>query len=33
MIALEQARRHMETLGMTQTMEVLENRLDDAARR
>ena len=33
MIALEQARRHLETLGMTQAMEVLENRLDDAARR
>ena len=33
MIALEQARRHLEMLGMTQAMEVLENRLDDAARR
>ena len=33
MIALEQARRHMETLGMTQAMEVLDSRLDDAARK
>ena len=33
MIALEQARRHLETLGMTQAVEVLDNRLDDAARR
>ena len=33
MIALEQARRHLETLGMTQAVEVLDSRLDDAARR
>ena len=33
MIALEQARRHLETLGMTQAVEVLDNRLDDAARK
>ena len=33
MIALEQARRHMETLGMTQAMEVLESRLNYAARK
>ena len=33
MIALEQARRHMETLGMTQAVEVLDSRLDDAARK
>ena len=33
MIALEQARSHLETLGMTQAMEVLESRLDDAARK
>ena len=33
MIALEQVRRHMETLGMTQAMEVLDSRLDDAARK
>ena len=33
MIALEQARRHLETLGMTQAMEVLDSRLDDAARK
>ena len=33
MIALEQAGRHMETLGMTQAMEVLDSRLDDAARK
>ena len=32
MIALEQARSHLETLGMTQAMEVLDSRLDDAAR-
>ena len=32
MIALEQARIHLETLGMTQAMEVLDSRLDDAAR-
>ena len=33
MIALEQARRHLESLGMTQAVEVLESRLDDAARK
>ena len=33
MIALEQARQHLETLGMTQTMEVLDSRLDDAGQR
>ena len=33
MIALEQARSHLETLGMTQAMEVLDSRLDDAARK
>ena len=33
MIALEQARQHLETLGMTQAMEVLDSRLDDAARK
>ena len=33
MIALEQARSHLETLGMTQAMEVLESRLDEAARK
>ena len=33
MIALDQARRHMETLGMTQAVEVLESRLESAARR
>ena len=30
MIALEQARSHLETLGMTHAMEVLDSRLDDA---
>ena len=33
MIALEQARSHLETLGMTQAVEVLDNRLDEAARK
>ena len=33
MIALEQARSHLETLGMTQAMEVLDSRLDEAARK
>ena len=33
MIALEQARRHLETLGMTQAVEVLDSRLDAAARK
>ena len=33
MIALEQARQHLETLGMTQAMDVLDSRLDDAARK
>ena len=33
MIALEQARSHLETLGMTQAVEVLDSRLDDAARK
>ena len=33
MIALEQARSYLETLGMTQAMEVLDSRLDDAARK
>ena len=33
MIALEQARAHLETLGLNQAVEVLDSRLDDAARR
>ena len=33
MIALEQARAHLETLGLSQAVEVLDSRLDDAARR
>ena len=33
MIALEQARSHLETLGLNQAVEVLDSRLDDAARR
>ena len=33
MIALERARQHLETLGMTQAMEVLDSRLDDAVRK
>ena len=31
MIALEQARKHLETLGLKQAVEVLENSLDAAA--
>ena len=31
MIALEQARRHLETLGLKQAVEVLDNTLDAAA--
>ena len=33
MIPLEQTRQYMETLGLTQAMEVLDSRLDDAARK
>ena len=33
MIAIEQARQHLETLGLSQAVEVLDSRLDDAARR
>ena len=33
MIAIEQARAHLETLGMSQAVEVLDSRLDDAARK
>lgn len=33
MIPLEQTRQYMETLGLTQSLEVLDSRLDDAARR
>ena len=33
MLALEQARSHLETLGLNQAVEVLDSRLDDAARR
>ena len=33
MIAIEKARSYLETLGMTQAMEVLDSRLDDAARK
>ncbi len=33
MIAIEQARAHLETLGMSQAGEVLDSRLDDAARK
>ena len=32
MIAIEQARQHLETLGLSQAVEVLDSRLDDAAR-
>ena len=31
MIALEQARQHLETLGLKQAVEALDNTLDDAA--
>ena len=31
MIALEQARQHLETLGLKQAVEVLDNTLDSAA--
>ena len=31
MIALEQARQYMESLGLTEAVEVLASRLDDAA--
>ena len=33
MITIEQARQHLETLGLSQAVEVLDSRLDDAARR
>ncbi len=33
MIPLEQTRQYLETLGLTQSLEVLDSRLDDAARR
>ena len=33
MIALEQARQHLETLGLKQAVEVLDNTLDTAARK
>ena len=33
MIAIEQACAHLETLGLSQAVEVLDSRLDDAARR
>ena len=33
MIALEQVRQHLETLGLKQAVEVLENTLDAAANR
>ncbi len=33
MIPLEQTRQYMETLGLSQSLEVLDSRLDDAARR
>ena len=33
MIALEQARQHLETLGLKQAVEVLDNTLDAAARK
>ena len=33
MIAIEQARTHLETLGLSQAVEVLDSRLDDAARK
>ena len=33
MIAIEQARAHLETLGLSQAVEVLDSRLDDAARK
>ena len=33
MIALDQARRHLETLGLKQAVEILDNTLDAAASR
>ena len=33
MIALKQARQYLETMELTQAVEVLDSRLDDAARR
>ena len=33
MIAIEQARAHLETLGLSQAVEVLDSRLDAAARK